>query len=234
MTAPGPAWTRALVDLFLFPRSCFRIVRDSAPWVGLLIVLSASSIGLSLWIDPYLGQLARVGLPADAPPEQIQQLEQVMRLGNLARIVLAPIIVLVGWLAVGLMIWLLVVACEGGGAFSRAFSVAAHTSLIAHVYSWFAVLVLSFRGVEAVQSAADLQPALGLDLFLSSEQAGMRALLGSVNLFGLWYLTVLALGVSLVFGSSRLKSLFIAGTCWGSIVGFQALLAGIASSLSPS
>ena len=77
-----PGWTRAILGVFVSPRRCFEIVSDSAPWVGLLVLLSASSMALSVLMAPYLLQAAIVSLPEGASLGQQQQLAEVLRLGS--------------------------------------------------------------------------------------------------------------------------------------------------------
>lgn len=233
----------AALGIFASPRNSFAVVRERAPWRVLLVLVSLSSMALYRLSAPFLVAAFEASLPADAGPDQLFQAGQVFHLMNLVRFVLAPFIVVLKWLLGASLLWLLATAFGVRAPFRRTFSLVAHVSLIPHLYEWVGLLTLRLKGIEAIRTATDVRPPLGLDRLLRVDSAALTSLLTSINPFSLWQLALLALGASFVFVPVRAPagarpnkpwpSVFaaIAASYWVALIGLQALVAGAGSAM---
>ena len=196
--------------LLTSPGRSFAVIRDSAPWLALLTVLSASSL-----LHYRLPQPVLVSLPPDAGPDLVLQSGELFRVLSLARLFLAPVLIATRWLAGASLMWLLLLAGGGSARFSRVFSLVAHVSVISHLYDWVGLLILGLRGTHAIETADDVRPALGLDRLLPIDSDAVVSICASLNPFSLWQLAVL-----------------VAGGYWAIVVGTQAALASMAGTMA--
>jgi hypothetical protein len=93
------------------------------------------------------------------------------------------------------------------------------------------ILLLYIKGIESIQNITDLQAIVGLDYFLSDKAADppLFTFLNSVNIFNIWYVATLSIGLSVITGFSKLKSAVLVSAVWLLGVGFQVALAAISS-----
>lgn len=93
-------------------------------------------------------------------------------------------------------------------------------------------MILKLKGVEAIESPYDLQPPIGLNLIFDTDSAPLNTLLESVNLFEIWYVILLGLGISIIFDFSKKLAMGIAITYWIFSVGVQVGLAAIGATMT--
>jgi hypothetical protein len=101
-------------------------------------------------------------------------------------------------LLAGLVLWVGASMLGGGEAKYRTMlSVAAYSAVPSVILlSIIGSIVIHLQGVGQITSPQDLQPALGLNLFLSGPKGFTGALLGGINPFSIWSLVLTAIGVS--------------------------------------
>jgi hypothetical protein len=126
----------------------------------------------------------------------------------ISTLVSTPVICLVMVLITSLVLWVTINLTGGEGRYRQVMSI--------NIFSWGPILIQQFvtwgilksRGLGAVQTAADLRPAIGLDLVLPAESTGfLPALLGSINPFSIWTLVITAVGLQVLL---KMKS----GSAW--------------------
>ena len=70
------------------------------------------------------------------------------------------------------------------------------------------------RGIEDVQAPSDLEVPLGVNLFLASNNPVLFGLLGSLNPFELWFVSLLSVGIARVHSISIPMGFLIAAPLW--------------------
>ncbi len=113
-----------------------------------------------------------------------------------------------------LFIWGLILAFGGQGTFRQAFSVTVHLNVVSELHGWAGLLWLTSRGVEAIESAEDASPTLGLDMVFRSEGPWLDAVLGGLNPFSIWFVILLGTAAGIVFGVRRSSGAAIAAAYW--------------------
>lgn len=217
----------ALVDLVkvLFePGAVFERVREKPrfllPFLGLAVVqLIIGVINLPYLQAGMRAAMAGRELPAGAPDPS-----KFAFIG----VVAVPIVLVLLFLLSALILWILVSIFGGEGKFATLLSVSVYASVPAVVLlSIIGSVVLRMKGVEAMASPADMQPALGLDLLAPGAKGFVGGLLKAINPFSIWGLVLTAIGVSVThkLPTSAGYTIGTISFAIGAVIG--ALLAGL-------
>ena len=112
------------------------------------------------------------------------------------------------------LLYLVSILANGRMRFRQAYSLVAFAS-IALVAEWSVGLtVMLLKGLENIQRPFDLVPALGLTLIFRDVGLGWFTLLNSVNLFQIWFIVLLVIGIASMNGFSRWKSGWVVVSVW--------------------
>jgi hypothetical protein len=195
----------AVLDLFrvLFsPTEVFERVRERPkfwlPWIGLSVIL----IVVSYLLMPFThaAMASRIAAIAQQNPNAAAQAEKFQSIG----LAFTPIILLIGLLIAGGLLWLLVMLLAGGEAkFTTLLSVAAYTALPSILLQVAGLIVLQMKGVDSVSSMEDLRPPLGLNLLAPGATGFMGAVLAGINPFTIWGMILTAIGVQVTHKTSK-------------------------------
>ena len=181
-------------DTFLAPGRLFATFGGEPPWVGAMLVATAiAAVAVAaepaqFYLDQMEGAVSRRGTPVEitSPPEQIVLWGRVMAI--FSALAGHP---LIGFAAAGLLTLVFRVIGRGDATFRQYLAVSAHALLIVSAGMVAAVLLrLALGGPEAL-------PTIGTFSGAGRDGALGRVLHG-INLFTLWTLVVLAIGVAAV------------------------------------
>jgi hypothetical protein len=132
--------------------------------------------------------------------------------------VLDPLAVLARWFLIAAIICIVSVPLKKENAFTLtdACSLSAYAEAS---FVWMAIANLAlvyYRGFGQLQSAADLNPLRGADLFFPEGAVSplVRGMLSELNLFSVWYIALLAIGISAIGGMPKRYGGAIAGAVW--------------------
>jgi hypothetical protein len=217
----------AFADVFrvlVEPAPVFERVRDKPRFFIPFLVLAAVQIVIGLVNLPFLkagitASMAGRNLPPGGPDP-----------ANFAivGVVAVPIVLAIIFLLSALILWVLVSIFGGEGKFVTLLSVTTYASVPAVILlSIIGSVVLRLKGIEAMTSPQDLQPALGLDLLAPSVTGFMGAVLKAINPFSIWGLVLSAIGVSVTHNLPRSTGYTVATISF--VIG--TLIAGVFASM---
>jgi hypothetical protein len=211
---------RAVLDLItvLFsPGAVFERVRERPKFLVPALVLAAAVVVLGYLMMPFsrAAMAERMAQVAQQNPQAASQMAKFQSVG----LVIGPIflfIILFIWAGV---LWLLVMLLAGGEAkFKTLLSVVTYTAVPSILLQVAGLAVLYVKGVGGVTSAADLRPALGLNLLAPNLGGFAGAALGGINPFSIWSMILTAIGVQVTHKTSK-------GSAW--TVAIVATLLGV-------
>jgi len=209
-----------LVKVLFDPAAVFARVKEKPSFLIPFLGLAVVQIVLGIINLPFLkaalhAQMASRQLPAGAPDPS-----------NFAIIgvIAVPIVLVIIFLISTLILWILVSVFGGDGKFATLLSVVTYASVPAVILlSIIGAVVLRMKGVEAMASPADLQPALGVDLLMPGAKGFVGGLLKAINPFSIWALVLTAIGVQVTHGLSKGSAYAVATIHFL----FGAMLAGV-------
>ncbi len=201
----------AVLDLFnvlIEPTAVFERVREKpkflAPFLVLAVVLAITVVLLMPYQRAAMAE--RMAQIVQQNPQAAAAIQKAQKFAFVG-VVFAPIIFGIVLLLIGTVLWVLVSVFSGEGKFSILLSLATYASVPGILLQIATMVVLMIKGVAAVTSPADLQPALGLDLLAPGATGFVLACLAGINPFSLWGAFLTATGVAVTHKTSK-------GTAW--------------------
>jgi hypothetical protein len=194
--------------VFTSPDRVFRDLAARPRWVGAFLTVLLFSIVSTQAIYPLIEQ-ARNDQILNSPRYTEQQAQDMIAQINAAPPAVARTFATV-MVAFSQMIWLLVLAglrifgCNvtlgGEGSFSKMLSVAAHASLV--------TIPRTVLTVPLMLSKQSLQVATSLQVLLPVDQWGtpIGVLLGAVDVFYIWTISLIVMGITAVYGFTKGKA----------------------------
>jgi hypothetical protein len=203
-SAPAPKSLAArFVGVITAPRETFASVVASPKWLGMLalttIVIAlftalplTTEAGRQAGIDQQVTQMQSFGMTVN--DQMYEQLEKgagrMPYITGISVLVMSPIIALI---IAGLLFAIFNAALGGEASFKQVFSVMVHAGAISMLSAVFSGAVNYFRG--AMGSIANL----GALLPMLPETSFAGRLLGMIDVFLIWYIVVLAIGLAVLY-----------------------------------
>lgn len=192
---------------FLFdPAHAAKYVRSKWFWVGPLIVFSIVSIAAGFLMMPIVRHVLEVApIPDGVTPERYQRGIAIGMAIQKAAMFLAPVFAAVIFSIQAAVLLGASSVFSAGAKFRELFNLIAGCGLIQAIAAIAAIVVLKSKG--EISSAAELRPALGLDIFLpESANKFLAAFLGYFSVFEIWWIVMLLLIFSAAFRVSKAKA----------------------------
>jgi hypothetical protein len=223
---------RTLIDFIWAPSRGIEAVARHAPLLLPVVLFSVSAFVINWASMPFAEHVARLSMPDNLDPARAEQVLSLTHRISLVSTVFSPVSMLVKWVVLAGLLYLVAILANGRMRFRQAYSLVAFAS-IALVAEWSTgLVVMLLKGLENVRAPLDLVPALGLTLVFRDVGLGWFTLLNSINLFQVWFVILLVLGIASINGFSRWKSGWVVASVWLFQTGIGALttaLSGVGS-----
>jgi len=192
-----------MLGIVTAPRATFERLLTRPAWFGVLAVTTAivamftvlpmtTEAGRQATIDQQLTQMKSFGIQTnDQMVERMEAQARFMPYTTAASIiVISPIMVLI---VAGILFAIFNAALGGEAAFKQLFSVIVHAGVISTLSAVFSGTINYFRGATgSVANLGALLPMLPEDSFVGH-------LMGTIDVFLLWYVIVLAIGLAVLY-----------------------------------
>ncbi len=198
------------VDIVVSPGSAFARLREVPTWGWAFVIATVLGIAGSLLVAPALLHAMDASMPAifaaspqiaKLPPDQQQktialQMQFVRVLARFAFIG-APFAVLVGGLVQGVIMLIANAAGKGDGTFRKFFALSVTVSVVGvGVNSIVLALIVLVHGAGSYDSTTALQSSVpSLAMLVPGVHGALAGFLGVMNVFALWSMVLLALGM---------------------------------------
>lgn len=201
-TAPASLWARFFGVLFS-PRQTFQGIVAAPRWLGMLVLIAlVLSAATYIFLSTEVGQQALLDQQVAAmesfrvqvTDEMYQQLESRLAFaqytGAAGQLVFMPIMYVV---IAGILFLIFNVATGGEATFKQIFTIVVHSGVVSVVMQLFTLPLNYFR--ESLSSPTNLAALLPM----VPEGTFWAYLLGSVDIFWIWWLMVLAIGLAVLY-----------------------------------
>lgn len=215
-----------LLAVFAAPTEVFHRLKPNPQWLGAYLLVVLASIVIPVFGYPLsrplmLQTISHAGGLEGAQLEQaLEKAKQFQYWGSL----LIPLVLLIKWGALaGLLYSLAILAGSEQIRFKELFAVFVFAEMIPLLMAVVNILLLYTRAPESIHHITDLQAIIGLDVLMSDKTSDLPlfTLLNNLNVFNVWYVGVLSIGLSIMSGLGRIRSVGIVTTAWLLGVGFQ-------------
>jgi hypothetical protein len=159
--------------------------------VGLYLLLS-TEVGQQAWLDQQVQQREAFG--QTMPDEQYQAMERIAPyVGYIAAggyLVVIPIFVAI---QAGILLGVFNALLGGDASFKQVFAIVCHAGLITALQTIFAL------PLDYVRETLSSPTTLGVFVPFLDEKSFLSRLLGTIDLFQIWWLVVLAIGLGVLY-----------------------------------
>jgi len=203
-STPAPKGLVArFIGIITAPKDTFAGIVPVPKWFGILAISAVliafftalpmtTDAGRQAAIDQQVQQRQAFGMQTDdatyARMEQMSKIMPYITAGSV--LVFSPIMVLV---IAGILFAIFNAALGGEASFKQVLSIIVHAGVISTVSAVFSGIINYFRG--AVGSVANL----GALLPMLPEKSFVASLLGAIDVFLIWYIVVLAMGLAVLY-----------------------------------
>lgn len=200
--APASLWARFFGVLFS-PRQTFPGIVAAPRWLGMLVLIAlflslatylflSTDVGRQALLDQQVAAMEAFGV--QLTDEMYQQFEARLGIaqytGAGGQLVFMPIMYLV---IAGILFLIFNVAVGGGATFKQVFTVVVHSGAVSVVMQLFTLPLNYFR--ESLSSPTNLSALLPM----VPEGTFWAYLLGTIDIFWIWWLMVMAIGLAVLY-----------------------------------
>ena len=204
--APAGGFARSLYEIFTDPAKVFARIDAGLSWWKPFIVLCAITMVIGYLITPYRNQ-AMKPLFAQMPPERAEQaLENMGKFGWIGLLVV-PVFLVITYLILAAIAHVVINIMSTRSSFKKTLSLIAWCAIVATLEQIISTVVIMSRGVESIETMADLRMSIGPAALAPNATGFVAAFLQSLSVFQIWYYVLLVLGISAVFRMSRTKAI---------------------------
>lgn len=200
--AANPGLLTRIVGILFTPRETYTAVAARPRWLGILAVVAlimigcqtafmSTEVGRSLVLDQQVSAMESFGMTVtDETYTQMEaQLERSKYINPFITLAFIPI---VNAICAGLLLVVFTMLLGGNGTFRQLFAVVAHSSVIIALQQLF--------GTPLSYASGELAGAnLGVFVPMLEEGTFTVLLLGAIDLFYVWWLVSLAIGLGVLY-----------------------------------
>jgi len=213
-----------IINIFATPTEVFKNIKKSPKWLVVFGVICVVSLICGYIMIPFTQKIMEKIFTAKMSDENMQETLSTIARYRMFFLLLVPIPLLIKWFFIGLLLYLGAILFDAQeNNFRTVYAVVVHTELILLLMEVINLLILHIKGVEAINNITDLKTIIGLEYFLSdkSQNIPLAALLNQFNVFSVWYVATLSIGMSVVCQLKKWKSAILVFCVWLIGVGFQ-------------
>jgi len=200
-----------LVKVLFEPTAVFQRVGEKPRFLAPYLGLAAVQVVIALLMIPYARPVMEAAMAegmrargVSGPPPNAGLFVYIGVIGQ-------PVFLVVVLLLAAAVVWMMTSLFGGEAKFTTLLSVVTYSSITFIIQLAVTFLVLAVRGAENIQSPADLQPALGLDLLAPETKGFVGGLLRGVNPFSIAGYWLTGIGVAVTHKLPRSTGYTIAG-----------------------
>lgn len=215
------SWGRPL-GVLVSPKPTFRSIAERPTWLPPLLVLLALFVAVQLLMAPRIDMEATIrdGMERRNQPVTDEQVEQYAEMQS-KFFACGAVVPVIGWLIAALLFWGLANAAGGELGFKRSFAVTLHGLMPNAVSALLSIpVVLGRTEIDAAEAQHGLLASHAAAFAPEDAAAWLVALLARIDVFALWSLVLLVIGLRTVGKLSTAAATVVVLVVWLLWVGF--------------
>jgi len=211
--APKGGFLQSIFDIFVDPFKVFARIDAGLAWWKPFILVTAVAMILGYLMLPFQRKMIELN-PRGLSEEQLQK--TVDGFGKFAPVtlIIVPILLIITYLIVAGVVHLVINIMSSRSSFKKTLSLISFCGIITILEQIIGTVVLKMRGLESVESAADMKFSLSLAPLVGEGKGLLNAVLQSFSIFQIWYYVVLILGIAAIFKISRKQAVIPTLLIW--------------------
>ncbi|HDI82436.1 MAG TPA: YIP1 family protein [candidate division WOR-3 bacterium] len=210
-----------LIDAIVNPGRLFKHIKEKDDWwipflVVVVIAIIASLVNFPIFARFMSERMQEFGKTVDR--ELISRLRWI----NLISIFIASFFFL---MLTSFVFWAISLGFKARWSFMKSLDLVAYASLVQSIQAILNIIWIYIRGPSNIMSFRDMSLKTGLDLFFNPTNRRLLSIVSHVNVFTIWFYTLLAFGVAEIAGLDRKKSAIVSVITFIVMLGIRYLLA---------
>ncbi|UCF05131.1 MAG: YIP1 family protein [bacterium] len=197
---------QSIMDIFIDPGKVFKRIDTGLTWWKPFILVSVVSMIIGWLMLPMRRRLLELNVTG-MPEEQLEQALQGMDRFGVIGLIAVPILLVIVLLIIAGIAHLFISFVSSDANFKKTLSLTSYTNLIPMLGQIIMVIVLRMKGIESVESTADLQLSFSLAPLFPELAGFLKAFVESLGLFNIWFYIIFLLGIAAIFKVERSKAL---------------------------
>jgi len=197
---------QSVLDIFIDPMKVFHRIGAGLTWWKPFVLTSIIGIVNGYLMLPF--SVKRIELnPRDLSPEQLEAaMERVQKFGFVG-LILTPIIFIIIYLIMAGIAHIAINIMSSESNFKKTLSLVSYAGLVSILGQIITTVILRMRGVENIETMADMKVSLSLAALFPGLEGVRFAFLESLSIFSIWYYILFLLGTAVIFRMSRSRAL---------------------------
>jgi hypothetical protein len=223
-----------VLNIIATPSEVFEKLKEQPQWLLAFALISIVTIGIAFFTIPLTKQITYLALSQSQNLEE-EQLRRAVAMSERFQYVglaFVPVLLLFRWLVLGAVLYCAAILLGANELrFKQVYAALVFAEMILLLMAIINILLIHIKGIDSLHHITDLQAIIGLDYLLEDKatHVPLFMFLNSINIFNIWYVATLTIGVSVMTNFSKLKSAMVVSTVWLLGVGFQVAVAAISS-----
>ena len=220
---------RLLAGLVWSPTRVLNEFRLTTPYLCPLFLFSVAGIIIACINNSMVLSFTQRTLSLKLDESQVDETLHFIGRLQLLGMILSPGILLLKWALVAGLMFVAAQLMTSQMTYRQTFSLVAFTSIFQLLESCTVLTILRLKGIENLNSPLDFQPPVGLNIVFGSTNLSWNTFLNDFNLFEIWYVVILVLGVATLSQCSRLKAVVVVVPVWLFLVCIQVCVVAISA-----
>ena|SRR5581483_728197 len=210
-----------MFDLFLNPSRLFQRIANRPGWMLPFVAVVLLTVASLCLLTPISRQVFMHTIPPGMDAAKIEQLQSSFKLSSYLSLIFTPIIVFVRIGILTVLFYAVMVLAGIDVSYRRMLSLLTYASVFTALDRLGGAVMNYVLGGDSIQRAADVQSTfLSANAFFDASSPFVRSLFDSVSPLTLWYLALIALGISTIARVPRSRAAIITVVVWGVQTGF--------------
>ena len=225
---------RNLAKGLIFPSELFYRIKENPQWVSVFLFISIFSIVVSFSAIPYSNYLVKTTLSSNLDDTNSTQTVETIQKVKYLGLLFIPFMRIFKWAIFGTAIYYAAILINSKEIkYKQIIAVLAYSETILLMMAIVNTALLYTKEITTITNTMDINTIVGLDVFLSNkyESKSLYTFLNNFNVFTIWYLISVSIGIGIMSNLSKLKSSMIVFGIWFTGLLFQVAIVALTSQM---
>lgn len=214
---------QSIIDIFVDPMKVFIRIESGLTWWKPFAVTAVIGIINGYLMMPF--QVKRLALnPSGMPPEQVEAAMENTAKYGIYFLLLVPVGMVIIYFIVAGISHLMINLMTSKANFKKTLSLISYLGLISILGQLVTSAVLLAKGVDSIESVADMTISFSPAALMPDVEGAGFALMESLSIFNIWYYVLFLIGTAAIFKIEKSKAIVPVIAIW--VLSFLFVLLG--------
>jgi hypothetical protein len=212
-----------MTNVMFSPGRVFSLLGEKPNWYKPFLPICAGTLVASCLIQPFVRRATSLELARIFTGSDLRTALEESSTWFFIGLACIPFLLLAKCLFAAAVVWIVGSVTGILMDFRKTLVVVILSSTPIVLETFYIALILWLRGLDAITNADDLAVAIGANLIIQNSNRAVFLLLGSINVFEIWFIALITMGLSITHGCSLRKALVPTVSMWliGVVIQFK-------------